>query len=437
MKRVIGWWYIPLVVLVAIFALYAGLVGYRLVKATNSPSGDQNTGQSGFWDNLTTSMGINTRSLRGEHSGRVNFLLAGVAGTVDNTAPDLTDTIMFVSVDIKNHKIDMFSIPRDLYVDIPGFGKSKINAAYELGKNTQAAGGGMQLLEDTVYKILGQKADYYVKIDFEGFVKAIDALGGVDVVVENDIYDYMYPGPNDSYEVFSIKAGPQHLDGETALKYCRSRETTSDFDRARRQQQVIMAAKKAFLDKGLVGGAKVLIQLIDIVSTHLETDLKAWEWERIGQIAKDWGDDVAVTNFVFDDSSGYLYSDQVDGSYVLLPNEPDFSDIHQYVEQTLNNTAVKKESAVYRFSVINGTNRAGLAGGMGDKLKVDGQIVVEVGNTPDNVAVSYAKCNSDADIKSIQKYLKTKWNITKVDKSDVAMGNLDCQIVLGDDFNLN
>jgi len=433
MKKLFAWWYVPLVFLGVVFVLYAGLVGYRLM-ADESPAQTSEASEQGFWSNISETFGINTRRLQGEHEGRINLLLAGVPGTYDNAAPDLTDTIMMASVDVKNKKINMFSIPRDLYVEVPGFGYNKINAAYSLGKNFDVAGGGMDVLKDTVYDVLGQKIDYYVKVDFAGFVEAIDTLGGVDVYVEEDIYDYLYPDDYDGYQVFALDAGMQHLDGETALKYVRSRQTTSDFDRARRQQQVIVAARDAFLSKGIVEGAKILVKLIDIVTEHVETDMKVWEIERVVKIARDWGDDFTLSSNVIDNAStGLLYDDSVDGMYVLRPIGGDFSAIQEFVEDTLaekTGEPVKKIT----FEVYNATNRVGLAGAAAAVLENDDQLVTVIDNAEENAEISYMLCADNDNYKDAVSYIEGLWEITDVTKSE--LNEADCQIYLGNDFEI-
>jgi len=435
MKKIFSWWYVPIAFFGALFVLYLGLIGYRLMAANGNQSGSDGTdSNNSFWSNIGQSIGIGNRRLKGEREGRVNVLLTGIAGG-DNVAPDLTDTIIFASIDTKNHEIDMFSIPRDLYLEIPGFGYSKINAAYSLGKNYDAAGGGIETLEDTVTKVLDQPIDYYVKIDFDGFVEAVDLLGGVDVTVEEDIYDYLYPDGYGGYQIFSIDAGEHHLDGKTALMYARSRQTTSDFDRARRQQQIMWAMKKAFLSKSLVEGGKVLIQLIDVVSDHLETNIKVWEWERIAELVKDWGDDVSINNFVFDNTSeGMLQDGNIDGVYVLQPQTGDFTEIQEFVDEQLN-TVGKKEDEKISFEVLNATNRVGLASGVADSIKQDENEVLNVGNA-EEIEQTKVLCTKEK-LKLAKTYLAEKWPFIKnYEEISAGVTDADCQLVLGKDFEL-
>ncbi|MFA4931139.1 MAG: LCP family protein [Patescibacteria group bacterium] len=436
MKKIISLWYVPVAILAGVVVLYAGLIGYRVMSGGQVSGGENNdSGQTSFWTNFTNSIGLNTQKLKGENKGRVNVLVVGVAGG-DNVAPDLTDTVIFASVNIKEKKVSMFSIPRDLYLEIPGFGYNKINSAYSLGKNYQVAGGGMGTLIDTVKVVTGQDIDYYVKIDFDGFVQAVDALGGIDVVVDEDIYDYLYPDEMGGYELFALDAGPQHLDGVTALKFVRSRQTTSDFDRAKRQQKALVAMKDAFLDQGIVGGTKVLIQLIDIVSDHLETDLQVSEWERAATIIKDIGDDLAIDMHVFDNTAeGFLVDGDVNGMYVLQPYAGDFEDIHQFVDNILSGDNEKVNNSQVHFEVLNGTNRVGLAGSFADVLTKKGYSVDLIDNTMETSPESTVSCKKKDYLDETIKYLEDEWGV----RFDSFLSDdkiVDCTLVLGNNFNL-
>lgn len=437
MKKIIGLWYVPVVILVGVVVLYIGLIGYRVASGGESSgaSNDATGEESGFWTNLTNSIGLNTRRLKGESEGRVNVLVVGVPGE-GNIGPDLTDTIMFASVNVKDKKVSIFSIPRDLYLEVPGFGYNKINSAYSLGKNYQVAGGGIDTLKDTVEEVVGQDIDYYAKIDFSGFVEAVDALGGIDVMVEEDIYDYLYPDGYGGYQLFTLDAGQQHLDGETALKYARSRQTTSDFDRARRQQKTLVAMKDAFLSQGIIGGTKTLIQLIDIVSDHLETDLTVAEWERVANIIKDWGGDVEINMHVFDNSAeGFLMDGNVNGMYVLQPYGGDFEMIHDFVEKIISGQDEEFANSQVHFEILNATNRVGLAGSFATVLEEEGYTIDIIDNAMESEDVSLVSCKDKEYLKDVVSYLEDGWEFEEDEYlSDDKI--VDCTLILGDNFVL-
>lgn len=178
--------------------------------------------------------------LLGENDGRVNVLLLGRAGEA-YPGRNLTDTVMLLSLDTKEKRVGLLSLPRDLFAPIPGTGLStKLNALYQIGLNEHV---GADILRKSVTEITGQPIHYYAMIDFDGFEQMIDAIGGISIEVPRDIYDPRYPGKNYSYETFELKRGWQRLDGKKALKYARERhdDPEGDFGRAKRQQQIMQA----------------------------------------------------------------------------------------------------------------------------------------------------------------------------------------------------
>ncbi len=158
-----------------------------------------------------------------------------------------TDTMILVSLDPHTRSIGILSIPRDLYVNIPGYNQlQRVNSAYVLGELRQP-GYGPQLAMQTVQYNLGMRVNEYLLVDFNTFITLVDAIGGIDVDVPYTINDPQYPDMNYGYDPFYITAGHHHLDGETALKYARTRHSSNDFRRAERQQQVLFAIRDRVL----------------------------------------------------------------------------------------------------------------------------------------------------------------------------------------------
>ncbi|HEX3082110.1 MAG TPA: LCP family protein, partial [Candidatus Saccharimonadia bacterium] len=180
-------------------------------------------------------------------SGRTNVLLLGV-GDPGHAGEGLSDTMMVVSFDSVGKHMAYFSIPRDLRVEIPGYGSSKINAADVYG--------GVKLAEQTVSNTLQAPINYYVKTDFSGLKGIVDAVGGLDIDVKDHLVDTEYPCDDNQYRVcgLDIKPGMQHMDGARVLQYVRCRKGTcgNDFGRAARQQEVIGLLKPKILDWSLV-----------------------------------------------------------------------------------------------------------------------------------------------------------------------------------------
>lgn len=181
-------------------------------------------------------------------AGRTNVLLLGV-GDEEHAAHDLTDAIIVASVEPATESVVLLSIPRDVYLtDAEGAAPARINALYSQRKRARlregASATGASLLAmrdvaDDLEKRLALPIHGIIKMDFTGFEKLIDAFGGVDIEVPRPLTDHAYPVEEDAYGIFTIEAGPQHLDGVTALRYARSRHSTSDFDRSDRQQQIL------------------------------------------------------------------------------------------------------------------------------------------------------------------------------------------------------
>lgn len=174
--------------------------------------------------------------------GHINVLIAGYAGD-SYRGWLLTDTLMLASYNPTLWTVTFLSIPRDLYVVFGRGATGRINTVYQSMAidwwNSHEAG--INALMEKVSQITGVPVNYYAMVDFDWFVDFVDSLWGVTVDVQEDLYDNQYPGPNDSYTVFQVTKWVQTFDGETALKYARSRKTTSDFSRSFRQQQIISA----------------------------------------------------------------------------------------------------------------------------------------------------------------------------------------------------
>lgn len=203
--------------------------------------------------------------------GPVNILLLGIDQRGDEAGPWRTDTMILLSIDPEQKTASLLSIPRDLWVTIPGYGENRINVAHYTGDKEDYPGGGVALAKKTVWHALGVPVDYYVRVNFTGFEKLADALGGLTIDVAEAIHDEEYPDGNYGTMVVDIPAGVQNMDGETALQYARSRHGTSDYDRMARQQQVLMAArdKAVSLDFPL----SRIPELIEALGTSVKTDL--------------------------------------------------------------------------------------------------------------------------------------------------------------------
>jgi LCP family protein required for cell wall assembly len=219
---------------------------------------------------------------------RVNILLLGIDQRVgEKDTCYRTDTMIVFTLDPVTMQAGMLSIPRDIWVPIPGYNNNRINTANCIGDTRDYPGGGMALAEKTVENFLGIEINYAARINFTAFESFVDRLGGVEIDVPADIYDAEYPTEDYGTEVFSLSKGLQTLDGATALKYARTRHSgNGDFDRARRQQQVIIAVKEKLQDPRTM--ASLLSQapaLLNDLSTSVKTDMTIDQIQQLAVLA--------------------------------------------------------------------------------------------------------------------------------------------------------
>ena len=331
-----------------------------------------------------------------ENNKQINVLFLGVGG-VNHEGGDLTDTIMLAGLDTENKKAALLSIPRDLYVPIDGVGWRRINYVHVWGE-TQKKGSGGETAIKTIGKLLQVPIQYYVKVDFSGFEKIIDDLGGIKVYVDRDFVDYRYPvaGNEDDpvydnrFEYLQFKQGWQEMDGALALKYARSRHGNNgegtDFARARRQQKIIEAVKDKALSIQTLRPS-VVSSILNDLNDHIETNLNTWEmikfWTKFGNISND-----SITMRVLDNSSNGLLSDMItaDGAQVLMPRSGDFSEISRMANGLLKDEMeVKKEEETVAMEkptvdIKNGTWISGFAGRTAQNLESFGFQVGGIGN---------------------------------------------------------
>ncbi len=299
--------------------------------------------------------------LKGETNNRINILLLGLDGGSRRSGTYLTDTIILISINPKTYQTAILSIPRDLYVKIPGTDyHTKINALYAYGlKNKNLSQDkSIKLIRTAVENITGETIPYYVIIDFSGFKKIIETLGGLNLEVPEDIKDTHYPGPNYSYETFEIKKGWQHLDAETALKYARVRHVKGgDFGRARRQQQIIAATKEKAMSLKILSNPKKINELLNILGEHLKTNINKKELLAFAKMAKNINIHQTSTNVLDAWSENALLKSthiRLGGvyAYILIPKIKSYKDIQNLSKNIFNlnklqenKEKIKKEKA--------------------------------------------------------------------------------------------
>jgi len=361
----------------------------------------------------------NKEPLKGEEKDRINVLLLGIGGG-DHAGGTLTDTIMVASIKPSTKQVALLSLPRDLVVKIYSDPKSKywegkkINYAYELG--------GIDLSVAKVEEVTGLKMHYYVLMDFGGFIKLIDDVGGIEVDAPNKFTGYYHitdcggtcqdtdGGPyymddgDGPYCVFKFQKGMQKMNGETALRFARIRKVAyndpkadynegSDFARSKRQQKIMEAFKKRALSTSTLANPVKITNLMNDLGDHLRTNLELGEMAKLAMMIKEI-DNSEITNTTIDDSVegplvGMIAPDT--GAYVLVPKAGDynFSEIKKIAKNVFN---IKKEEIVEEKAtaeeekaaiiILNGTSVVGLADTTSKELDALNLIVSEIGNAP-------------------------------------------------------
>ncbi|MBI4100604.1 LCP family protein [Candidatus Microgenomates bacterium] len=289
------------------------------------------------------------------NSGRTNILLLGKAGG-NHEGKDLTDTMIFVSINLKEDEVTLLSIPRDIWIDDL---KGKINTAYASAEEKRP-GGGLVLAKAVVADILDQPVHYAVVMDFDGFKKTIDLLGGVDIDIAQTFDDYKYPiegkeedlcGGDPEYqcrfEHLHFEKGQQHMNGEVALKYARSRHAEddegTDFARSTRQQNLLLALKNKTFSYEILLNPEKIVNLKKSLGESIETDIPVSDFDdfvkifpkisatKTKNLVLDWGDPK-------NGRQGLLINPPVwehNGAWVLIPRVGNWDEIRSFLKNEL------------------------------------------------------------------------------------------------------
>ena len=285
----------------------------------------------------------------------VNFLLIG--SDTSSATSFRTDTMVIAILRPNEGQVSLISIPRDLWVSIPGGENQRINTAYQRGISVGYPGGGPGLLKDTILYNLGIRIDHTAMVNFDGFRQIVDTLGGVDVPVACAYTDWRLIDPSynpyneNNWHLYTAGPGVIHMDGDLALWYARSRQKSSDFDRGRRQQEVLRALFSQALRADTL---KRIPELYNNLRSTVETDLGLGDLLQLAVYAP------KMTNA--DIRSYYIRPPYVSswitnaGAYVLLPNE---GALQQLLTEAMSPATqiVQKQSVV--IDVMNGTSIEG------------------------------------------------------------------------------
>ncbi len=277
----------------------------------------------------------------------INILLLGTDQR-GNASIWRTDVIILLTINQTEKTVGMLTIPRDLYVNIPSVGKQRINTADFYGKYYDYPGGGPNLIKTTVEQNLGIRVHYYVRGGFDAFRKAIDILGGVEVDVDCPLYEAAFYDDKGG-GVLNFQPGVQTMDGVTALRYARSRYTTSDYDRGRRQRKVILAMWDKATSLNLLPKWP---QLYQEMSASIQTDLSPTEMAALAYIGTQLKMDKIKSRAI--DNRTTISFVTAEGAQVLLPNAEKIHSLLVEFFAPYDDEATRWESEGATIQIISG-----------------------------------------------------------------------------------
>lgn len=395
---------------------------------------------------------VDPSKLRVEGDGRVNILLLGRGGEGHEGA-DLTDTIILVSIDPLEKSAGLVSIPRDLYVKVPGEGSMKINSVYYTGKSKvlnkskkpndeikkQADNAGFDLVENSVEEVLGIPVHYHAMVDFSGFKQAIDTVGGVDINVPTAVYEQMrIDGKN---YILNVKPGNKHFGGFEALAYARSRHTSSrgDFDRSERQRLMILALKEKIFSVGTLSNPAKVSSLISQFGNHVQTNFSSQDISSLYDLGKSINGANVTSIGLADPPNNFVKTANIGGLSVVIPTagNGNYKDINNYIRNTLKDSYMKRENA--SVIVLNGTGRSSLGSTKADELKSYGYNVVKVDNAPTrNYSKTVIVDMKRGDKKYTRNYLEKRFKVVSTNNlpdASIQADTADFVIILGNDIS--
>ncbi len=343
-----------------------------------------------------------------------------------------TDTIIVASINTELPAVTLLSIPRDFYAWIPSHGFDKINTAFSRGAKNGYPGGGPGLMRATIEYNFGIRIHYHARVGFDSFIKIVDELGGVEVAVECPLHD-TFPDPSDPEEStvdIDLLPGIHRLDGQNALWYARSRWSTSDFDRHRRQQQVLRGLYQQVMSLDII---PKIPGLWNVVQETISTDLGLDEMLYLGAVGSRLETTDVKSSFV---GRGVVESwTAPNGGYVLVP---DYEALEGLVREALAPPAsARAQQRAFRVEVWNGTPYEGLGHVAAERLRWEGLVVVNVqpadGTYPRTKIVDYTTTAKGSPLPRLMRlYNRTPEDIISQPAEDSPV---DFRVILGPDYD--
>jgi polyisoprenyl-teichoic acid--peptidoglycan teichoic acid transferase len=378
------------------------------------------------------------KHLKGEESGIVNILLLGMGGP-GHEGPFLTDTMMIASIDLLSKEVVLISIPRDFVVSLPKRGFQKINSAYAYAEMEKEGSGGSAAIAATE-KVTGLLVPYYAAIDFNGFIKAVEHIGGLDITIDRTFTDSHYPDNKKGYlEPVTFTKGQEHMDGERALIFARSRKGNnnegSDFARSERQKKIIQAFKDKVSSIN-VTDIKTITNLLSEFTQNFRTNLEPYELKRLSELGKGITSDNIYSLSLEPDNHLIcqgIIEDYTSRAYVIQPCEgKTYADIRSYLDYAPTMAKLAKEGAIIEIHNTTGKSYALEQWRRSDNMGLEIKYMPFKGKGGYERTILYD--NSKGGKEKTLEYLKKNFNFTISDVPyyDASEGT-DFVIMLGKD----
>lgn len=347
-----------------------------------------------------------------------------------------TDTMIYVRVDPRTKTVGMVSIPRDLWVDIPGYGYDRLNTADYLGETQGYPGGGPALLNETLLLNLGIGFDHFVRVNFEGFKQIVDILGGIDVDVECsvELWGADPDKPGEWKQIGYIGAGMQHMDGLKALRYAQYRYKTPVFDRDRRQQKVLFAVRSRVMELGIPGLLPRALELLVTMREMVQTNLGPSEIMTLAQLVPEV--QPSSVNRAYIDLTMATEWTTPEGAWVMLPHREKIAPV---IMGMLDPPAERVNRLVEegaRVVLRNGTPAAGWGRQIADRLELRGFQITDFApadRTDYAETLIFSYSDKPYTVSNLQAHLEV--DDQNVHQEPGASSEMDVLVILGDDFH--
>lgn len=439
---------------VLLLLLGGGIFGFKILAASNKIT----TTERSILGQLKDLLFKQGNALAGEHDDRINILLMAIGGE-GHSGQNLADTVMVLSIRPSDNAVGIMSIPRDLYVQVPDENYfTKINAVHAYGE-AKKKGTGPLLIKQKVEEITGQTMSYYARVDFTAFKQIVDAVGGINITIENSFFDYWHK--------IAFSAGTETMNGERALAYVRARYIEGpeggDFKRAARQQQTLLAIREKVFSVNTAFDFGAANAILNSLSDNIRTDMELWEMKRFYEIARQIDRTKVTTVVLTTGPRGVLAgsTEVLSGvpASILKPRTGDYGEIQAMMnnifttagapaltaapaettppqksatpEPTVSPSPAKKVTVEVR----NGTNITGLAKEVSGTLQQKGYDVTAVGNAAkrDNATTTiYAlKQDDESAAKNIAELLEARADVDLPEGE--AASEAQVVVILGED----